>query len=97
MEKAQQSFDRIKEKLTIAHVLALPDFDKTFELGYDASSVGIGAILMQERQLIASSNEKLQGVTLSYSIYDKELYSLVRALTMWQHYLLPKVHYSYKP
>jgi hypothetical protein len=27
---------------------------------------------------------------LNYSIYDKELYALVRVLEVWQHYLWPK-------
>ncbi|XP_057982336.1 uncharacterized protein LOC131167551 [Malania oleifera] len=39
---------------------------------------------------IAYFSEKLNGVALSYSTYDKELYALVRALEMWQHYLWPK-------
>jgi len=27
---------------------------------------------------------------LNYSIYDKEFYAFIRALEVWQHYLLPK-------
>jgi hypothetical protein len=33
---------------------------------------------------------KLSGPILNYSIYDKELYALVRSLETWQHYVLPK-------
>ena len=89
-ERAQKSFDEIKTQLTRAPVLALPDFDKSFELECDASRVGIGAVLMQDRQPIAYFSEKLSGAPLNYSVYDKEFYSLVRALMTWQHYLLPK-------
>jgi len=45
---------------------------------------------MQEGHPIAYFSEKLNGVVLNYSTYDKELYALVRALQTWQHYLLPK-------
>ena len=45
---------------------------------------------MQEGHPIAYFSEKLNGVVLDYSTYDKELYALVRALQNWRHYLLPK-------
>ncbi|RDY07692.1 hypothetical protein CR513_08135, partial [Mucuna pruriens] len=62
------------ERLTNALILALPNFSKTFELECDVSNVDVGVVLLQERHPIA---------------YFK-LYALVRALQVWQHYLLPK-------
>jgi hypothetical protein len=83
-------FNKLKDKLTHAHVLQLPDFNKAFELECDASGIGLSVVLLQERKPIAYFSEKLSGLILNYSTYDKKLYALVRCLETWQHYLWPK-------
>jgi hypothetical protein len=72
-----QAFHTLIDKLTHAPLLQLPDFGKSFQLECDASGIDIGGVL-------------LQGVSLNYSTYDKELYALVHVLETWQHYLWPK-------
>ena len=79
--------------------MALPNFDKPFEVECDASDIGIRAMLMQNERLIAYFSEKLGVSVLNYPNYDKELHALVRALETWQHYLLARefiIHTDHK-
>ena len=47
--EANQAFGALKRALTEAPVLGIPDFSKTFIVETDASTHGIGAILMQDK------------------------------------------------
>jgi hypothetical protein len=66
------AFDMLKAKLTHAPLLQLPDFNLTFELECDASGIGLGVVLLQERKPVGYISEKLSGPVLNYSTYDKE-------------------------
>jgi hypothetical protein len=44
-DKCQQGLDALKEKMVIAPILVFPDWEKTFHVHVDASSIALGDIL----------------------------------------------------
>ncbi|PKU84124.1 RNA-directed DNA polymerase [Dendrobium catenatum] len=87
-EECQRSWDTIKQSLSSASVLALPNFEIPFQVDTDASAVGIGAVLSQDNRPIEFFSEKLSPARQKWTVYEQELYAVIRALKHWEHYLL---------
>ena len=49
----EEAFQALKNFLTTAPVLVQPDIDKPFDVYCDASKIGLGCVLMQDRRVIA--------------------------------------------
>ena len=60
--EALQAFEELKLKYMTAPVLAFADFEKEFHLETDASSDGLGAVLLQQDNALAGFNMKLDYV-----------------------------------
>ena len=54
----------------------------------DASDLAIGAVLMQDKRVIAYESRKLNTAELNYAVHEKELLAVVHSLKVWRHYLL---------
>ena len=86
---AQQSFEGLKKALVNAPVMAVPDFDKPYELEVwtDASDSAVGAVLMQDGHPIAYESRKFSSAERNYHTTDRELLAIVHALRTWRCYL----------
>jgi hypothetical protein len=58
--KCEESFHVIKNKLTTAAVLTLPDIHQSFVIFCDASRQGLGCVLMQNEKVIAHASRLLK-------------------------------------
>ena len=81
------AFQQLKDALTSAPVLILPDFTKPFELVSDASLLGTGAILFQEGQVVAYTSRKFTSAEKNYTTTEQEMLGIVTALEEWRCYL----------
>jgi hypothetical protein len=87
--ECELSFLALKTALTQVPVLTIIDPMKgNIVLCTDASDLAIGAVLMQDKRVIAYESRKLSPVELNYSVHEKELLVVIHSLKVWRHYLL---------
>ncbi len=81
----RQAFESLKHALTQAPILAFPDYTLPFTLCTDASSLGVGAVLMQSSEgqrphVIAYASRTLNSAESKYSVTHMEALAVVWAL-----------------
>ncbi|KAL6197326.1 hypothetical protein ACLB2K_032935 [Fragaria x ananassa] len=85
---AEQTFEKLKDAVTSAPVLAMPNFQEPFFLETDASGVGIGTVLSQNKHPVAYLSKTLSPKNQALSVYDKEMMAILYAVEKWRPYLL---------
>ena len=90
----ENSFKTLKDILSRAPILRLPDFERDFIVRSDASDTGVGAVLLQEFEdgtfPIAYASKKLMQRERNYSVIEKECLAIVYAVKKFQNYLYGK-------
>jgi len=90
--KQEESFEKLKEKLTTTPVLMFPDFEKEFVLYTDASGYALGAVLSQKgkdekEHVIAYASKSLTKAEQNYSTTELECYAVIWGIEKFHHYL----------
>jgi hypothetical protein len=100
--EAVTAFDALKNALSTAPVLQLPDFDKPFMVDCDASGSGFGAVLHQGDGALAFFSRPFAARHLKLAAYERELIGLVQAVRHWRpylwgrHFIVRTDHYALK-
>jgi hypothetical protein len=79
-EETNSAFESLKQALTAAPVLHLPDFEQCFQVECDASGSGFGAVLHQGKGPIAFFSKQFAPRHLKVAAYERELIGLVQAV-----------------
>ncbi len=82
-----EAFETLKGILVKVPMLKLPDFDKDFEIHFDASDFAIGGFLVQEGRPVAFESKKLSETERRWPTHGKEMWAFIHCLKTWGHYI----------
>jgi hypothetical protein len=85
--ECEVSFRTLKEKLTSAPVLVIPDPHRKYVVYCDASHRGLGCVLMQDGAVVAYASRQLKPHEQNYPTHDLELAAIIFASKIWRHHL----------
>ena len=83
----ERIFQILKERLTFAMVLTLPNGTKGLIVYCDSSQVGLGCALMQQGEVVAYASTQLKVHDKNNPTHDLELATMVFTLKIWRNYL----------
>ena len=86
-DNCERAFQKLKERLTTALILTIPESGVPFVIYSDASHQGLDCVLMQNGKVVAYASLQLKMHEKNYPTHDLELAAVVFALKVWRHYL----------
>jgi hypothetical protein len=94
-DDVENAFLRIKKAISSASVLAKPDFEKYFIIYTNATEEAIYVILLQcgdqnNEKHVSYMSQSLSDDKIKYSYIEKYVFSLVKAIEKFHHFILGK-------
>ena len=99
-EEQKQSYEQLKKLVTNAPTLKFYDVKAPVTLSVDASSEGIGAVILQDGRPVAYGSRALTDCQCRYAQIEKELLAIVYGCEKFHQYLYGrdiKVESDHKP
>ena len=91
-EEQSLAFDKLKNALSTAPVLQIPDTAIPFKVTTDACSQAVGAVLSQNfghgDQPVAYLSKKLTGTEQNWPAHEQKMFAIVLACKHWKYLLL---------
>ena len=96
-DKANETFEALKESLCNPPVLQFPDLRQPFNITTDASGYAVGGVLSQgeigKDLRIAYTSRVLRGAELAYEVYEKEALAMIHSVKIFGSYIYGrKIH-----
>ena len=91
--KEKSAFDILRDRITSAPILALPDNSRPYRIEADSLDFATRAVLSQENpddgkwHPVTFLSKSLSPVERNYEIHNKEMLAIVQALEEWRHFL----------
>jgi hypothetical protein len=76
------AFETLKSILVKTLMLKLPDFDKDFEIHFNAFDFVIGRILVQEGKPVAFESKKLSETERRWPTHEKEMWAIIHCFKL---------------
>jgi hypothetical protein len=82
-EICNEAFETLKAILVKASVLKLPNFNKDFEIHFDAFNFAIRGVLVQDGKLVAFERKTLSEIKQKQPIHEKEMWVMIHCFKTW--------------
>lgn len=95
----EESFQGLRQRLTSAPILTIPDNMGGFVVHTDASCIGLGCFKIQNEKLVKYGSRQLKDHEKNHPTHDLELAAVIFVLKIWRHYLYgekSEVHTDHK-